>query len=86
MEVSVDDSNIDDPRLVNRYHELATLAVRDWRFAPARIDGEPVVSEVLLPFYFDTNRYDIKPISYEAIATPRFGPPSIGSVSRYVDR
>lgn len=88
VEITVDDSNIDDPRLVNRYHELATAAVRDWRFAPARIDGEPVVSEVLLPFFFDTNRYDIRPISYQAIATPRFrpGPPSIGSVRRYVGR
>ncbi|NKI34807.1 hypothetical protein HFP89_06470 [Wenzhouxiangella sp. XN79A] len=88
VEIAVDDSSIDDPGLVERYHALAMEAVRDWRFAPARIDEEPVVSEVLLPFYFDTNRYNIRPISYEAIATPRFrpGPPSIGSVSRYIDR
>lgn len=86
--IDIDDSNLDDPRLVNRYHELAAAAVRDWRFAPARIDGRAVASEVLLPFYFDTHRYAIRPISYEAIATPRFrpGPPSVGAVSRYVNR
>lgn len=40
--------------LVRRYERLALKAARNWTYAPARIDGTAVASEVVLPFYFDT--------------------------------
>lgn len=49
------DNNLSSGGMVRRYERLALRAVKNWRYEPARIDGESVPSEVVLAFYFDTN-------------------------------
>jgi beta-lactamase regulating signal transducer with metallopeptidase domain len=56
IDAFVEDTNLDDELMVERYERVAMEAIRNWRFSPARIDGAPVRSEVLLPFYFDTRK------------------------------
>ncbi len=43
---------ISQSELSNQHERAALRAVRQWRFEPARIDGQTVASEVLLPFVF----------------------------------
>ena len=52
--VRVDDHPLRSQGMVRRYERLALRAVEDWRYAPARIDGRAVASEVIVPFHFDT--------------------------------
>lgn len=54
VEAAIADNNLSSGGLVRRYERLALRAVRDWQYEPARIGGEPVASEVLLAFHFDT--------------------------------
>jgi len=54
VDASIADNQLNDVGLVRRYERLALSAVRGWQYAPARIDGEPVPSEMLMSFYFDT--------------------------------
>lgn len=51
---SVTDNDLSSDGMVRRFERLALRAVRDWRYEPARIDGEPVASEMRMAFHFDT--------------------------------
>lgn len=41
---------------LRRYERLATRAVREWDFQPAKVDGRPVASTVVLPFVFEADQ------------------------------
>lgn len=82
----VEDTNLDNERLVERYQRLAIESLQDWQFDPAFIDGDPVRSEVLLPFYFDTRRL-VAPIDSNRVGPARStarNPP--GALFRAVNR
>ena len=54
VDVSVGDHPLSSQGMVRRYERLALRAARDWSYTPARVDGQAVASELVLPFYFDT--------------------------------
>lgn len=84
--VVVEDSNLVDEQLVARYRQLAMESLRGWQFSPARIDGDPVRSEVLLPFYFDTRR-PVAPIDANRVGpAPVISPTPPGGLIRAVNR
>lgn len=54
IEAEIGDHPLNSQGMVRRYERLALRAALNWTYAPARVDGEPIASELILPFYFDT--------------------------------
>lgn len=55
VDATIAGNRLNDIGMVRRYERLALRAVDGWRFEPAQVDGQPVASEVLMSFYFDTS-------------------------------
>ncbi len=55
VELEIGDHPLSSQGMVRRYERLALQAAQDWTYAPARLDGEPISSELILSFYFDTS-------------------------------
>lgn len=51
---SIANNDLSSEGFVRRYERLALRAVKRWGYEPARIDGEPVASELVMAFQFDT--------------------------------
>lgn len=52
--LTVAESSLGQGGFIRRYERLAQRAVKNWRFEPARVDGEAVASELMLPFRFES--------------------------------
>lgn len=55
VDARIEDNPLSRQGMVRRYERLALRAVRDWRYAPATVDGRSVASEVIMAFDFDTS-------------------------------
>lgn len=55
IDAAIEENNVSSGRMVRYFERVALRTVKDWRYEPARIDGEVVPSEVVLAFYFETD-------------------------------
>lgn len=55
VEANIANNDFSSGGMVRRYERLALRAVKNWRYEPARIDGKPVRSELMMAFHFDTS-------------------------------
>jgi TonB family protein len=58
---NVKDARLESPGPSRYFAELARRAARDWRFAPAKVDGKDVPSEWILRFAFSKTEMTILP-------------------------
>lgn len=85
IHTAIEDTTLEDGRMVRRYERMAMDSVRSWRFSSARIDGRAVASQVLLPFYFDT-RYNQRAIDRSIVGLQRASPGWRSTLNRATNR
>lgn len=71
VDARIDDNPLSRQGMVRRYERLALRAVRDWRYAPAAVDGRTMASEVIVAFDFDTALGQPIQALYEGPVPPR---------------